>query len=384
MDEAASGPLEELKIVRRVVLVGGGTAGHVYPALAVAKAYQEAIPAVEILFFGTADGFEARLVPRSGYALSIVRSSPIMGQNMASKARALGSLSGATLRARRLLQRGGADLVIGLGGYASVPTLLAARTLGILTAIHECNASAGLANKMLGWVVDRVYLGFETAAHQFPARRTLVTGNPVRPDVAALALEPRRPATPGRPARILVTGGSQGSAFLNQHVPALLIRLASQSLGVEVIHQTGQRDDSGVPEAYRSGNVQATVVPFIDDMPGAYRWADMAITCAGAATLAELAIIGLPALLVPLSSAAHNHQVDNAAAFAQACGGSWVREDRWNPEELTPQIGALLRNQEPWIAAVEGVRRLAKPQAGRMLVADCEATIKSRRAAGAA
>ena len=276
------------RAARRVVLVGGGTAGHVYPALAIAKAYQQDVASLEVLFFGTGDGFEARLVPRYGYPLLVVRSTPLVGESLLGKARTVGSLGGAVIRARRMLIEAKPDLVIGFGGYASVPTMLAARSLRVPTAIHECNAVAGLANKMLGRFVDRVYLGFEAAAGQFQAGRALVTGNPVRPDVGALAARPHHPPSPGQPSRILVTGGSQGSPFLNRHVPALLSRLAAGGLTLEVLHQSGQTDCESVREAYRNAGLKASVIPFVDDMAEAYQWADFAIACSGAATLAEV------------------------------------------------------------------------------------------------
>ena len=258
--------------------------------------------------------------------------------------------------------------------------MLAARSLGVPTAIHECNAVAGLANKMLGRFVDRVYLGFEAAAEQFEAGRALVTGNPVRPDVGALAARPHHPPSPGQPSRILVTGGSQGSPFLNRHVPALLSRIAAGGLTLEVLHQSGQTDCEGVREAYRNAGLKASVTPFVDDMAEAYRWADFAIACSGAATLAEVAIVGLPVLLVPLSTAAKNHQVSNAAAFASVTGSCWLREDQWGLDALVGKIAGLFRHQAAWREASEGVRRFAKPDANRMLVADCEVIIKARRA----
>ena len=366
---------------RRVVLVGGGTAGHVYPALAIANGYQHDVASVDVLFFGAGDGFEAKLVPRYGYPLLVVRSTPIVGESLLGKARTVGNLGGAVVRARRMLIEAKPDLVIGFGGYASVPTMLAARSLRLPTAIHECNAFPGLANKLLGRFVDRVYLGFEAAAGQFQAGRALVTGNPVRPDVAGLAAQPHHPPLPGRPARILVTGGSAGSPFLNRNVSALLSHLAAEGLTLEVLHQSGEPECESVREAYRCAGLKASVTPFVDDMAEAYRWADFAIACSGAATLAEVAIVGLPVLLVPLSTAAKNHQVSNAAAFARVTGGCWMSEDHWAPDAVLGSIAGLLRDQDAWRKASEGVRRFARPDAHRVLVADCESIINGNRRA---
>jgi UDP-N-acetylglucosamine--N-acetylmuramyl-(pentapeptide) pyrophosphoryl-undecaprenol N-acetylglucosamine transferase len=376
---AASGFIPDQHVARRVVLVGGGTAGHVYPALAIANAFQQDSASVEVVFFGTGEGFEAKLVPRYGYPLIVVRTTPIVGESLLGKIRTVGGLGGAVMRARRMLTEARPDMVIGFGGYASVPTMLAARSLGVPTAIHECNVIAGLANRILGRVVDRVYLGFEAAAGQFPARRALVTGNPVRPDVGALAARPHCPPPPGRPARILVTGGSQGSSFLNRQVPTLLSRLAAQGRSVEVLHQCGETDCESVRAAYRDAGLKATVTPFIDEMADAYQWADFAIACSSAATLAEVAIIGLPIIVVPLSTAAKNHQVSNATAFAQVTGSYWLTEENWRPEALARKINTLLCDEAAWREASGGVHRFATPAANRMLVTDCKSIIKARR-----
>jgi UDP-N-acetylglucosamine--N-acetylmuramyl-(pentapeptide) pyrophosphoryl-undecaprenol N-acetylglucosamine transferase len=365
-------PGNGIQPVRRVVLAAGGTAGHVYPALAIASAYQCAVGSLEVMFLGTAEGFEARLVPRNGFPFSVVPCSPMVGRNLLGKAMTAGNLGGAIHRARRLLRSVRAELVIGLGGYPSVPVLIAARSLGLRTAIHECNAAPGMANKLLGRIVDRVYLGFEAATAQFRTERTLVTGNPVRADVAALAGEKRNPPGRGRPARIFVTGGSQGSAFLNREAPALLERLSKHDLMLEVRHQAGANEVESVRDAYRKAGLHAVVTPFVDDIAGAYRWADFAVSCAGAATLSELAIVALPALLVPLASAARNHQASNAAAFASLAGTCWIDEEAWRPEAVAAGIATLLSDQGQWLEASARLRRAAKPYAGRSLVEDCE------------
>jgi len=352
----------------------------VYPALAVAEDYRKQVSSLEASFFGTKDGFEAKLLPLHGYQLSVIKSTPVIGQSLFGKLRTVGGLGTAIMRARRILTEVKPDLIIGFGGYVSVPTMLAARSLGILTAIHESNAVAGLANRLLGRFVDRVYLGFESAAPQFHPGRTVVTGNPVRPDVRLLAAQRRDPPM-RQPFRILVTGGSQGSPFLNRQVPSLLNRLARLGLRVKIRHQSGPDDSDRVRMEYRRRGLQASVAAFLHDMAETYRWADLVVSCAGAATLAELATMGTPVLLVPLSKAAGNHQFSNAAAFAHVTGGWWQSEDRWNPDDWSTTIAGLLRDPAAWRRASEGVRRIAKPDASRMLVADCEKTIEHRNSA---
>src|SRR5262245_44450396 len=191
--------------------------------------------------------------------------------------------------------------------------------MGLRTVIHEANAVAGVADRFLGRLVDRVLLGFGEAAPAFPRRTTVLTGTPVRAAVRALAGARAEPRVPG-PVHVLVVGGSQGSAFLNAQVPGVVVRVAYRGLALEVRHQTGLGDPDPVRAAYQCGGVAADVQTSFDDVTAAYRWADLAIACAGAITLAELAIAGLPALLVPLATAALDYQRANARAFAAMTG----------------------------------------------------------------
>jgi UDP-N-acetylglucosamine--N-acetylmuramyl-(pentapeptide) pyrophosphoryl-undecaprenol N-acetylglucosamine transferase len=362
---------------RSVALVAGGTAGHVYPALAIADAYRGAIPGVRILFIGTTGGAEARLVPLHGYRLEPVPGSPLFGVGPRAKARALADVVRGTLVARRLLKAEGVQLVIGSGGYVTAGTLLAARSLGLFTAIHEANAQPGLTNRLLGRIVQRVYLGFEAAGTAFPVGRTVVSGTPIRSEVASLAARPKEiPAD--RCAHVLVMGGSLGSSFLNRRAPELMTQLVRRGVRLEVRHQAGDSNPASVRAAYRGAGVKADVCRFIDDVSEAYGWADFALTCAGAGTLAELAAVGLPSLLVPLSSASEDHQVANAKAFAETTGGAWVCEQAWHADELADQVVALLSDSNAWAAASARARRLARTAAAHDLVADCERCLIGR------
>jgi len=360
---------------RRVAIVGGGTAGHVYPALAVAAAYRQAVPEVDVLFIGAGDGFDARLVPRYGYRFHAVRGLPLYGVGVVAKLRAIQHVFAGTADARRVLRAHGTQLVIGFGGYATAGTMLAARRARLPTAIHEANVVAGLTNRLLGRCVERVYLGFDSAARAFPVRRTLVTGNPVRPELLALVDTQRHAPRPAeRPVRILVTGGSQGAQFLNRQVPPLLRQLRALGLRVDVRHQVGDWGADAVCVAYAQGGIEATVTAYIDDMAAAYGWADFAVTRAGAVTIAELGTAGLPALVVPLPTAAGDHQTANATAFA-AAGGWWVSEAAWSCAAEAERIAGLLRDPEAWMAASRRLRQLATPGAAAAVVADCEARL---------
>src|SRR5262245_10460196 len=305
---------------RRIAIACGGTAGHVFPALAVADAYRRLVPGVALVFVGPGDGFEARLVPARGHRLALVRAAPLVQAGPLAGIGALLVTARGTLQARHVLRRERVDLVLGLGNYACAPAIVAARTLGLPAVLHEANVVPGLANRMLGRVVDHVLLGFATTAAAFAAPTT-VTGTPITTEMNAA---PR--TAPAAPFRIVVVGGSGGSRFLDEHVPDLVARLARGGHAVDVWHRAAPGTTVAVTDAYARAGVSATVMGFVDDMAATYAAADLAIVSAGAVTLAELAAAGVPALVVPLASAALVYQVANARAFGAATGARWTRE----------------------------------------------------------
>jgi UDP-N-acetylglucosamine--N-acetylmuramyl-(pentapeptide) pyrophosphoryl-undecaprenol N-acetylglucosamine transferase len=341
--------------------------------LAIADVYQRTVAGVDVRFIGTPAGCEARLVPAYGYRFTMVQGAPWFGVGVGGRLHAARALCAGIVQARRLLRAQGTKLVIGLGGYASAGVLLAAWSLGIRTVIHEANMVPGLANRLLGRRADRVYLGFKAAGWAFLPDRTLVTGNPVRSEVAAVGNEKRRARHRVRqPVRLLVMGGSQGAPFLNRHVPDLLRQVAGHGLALEVRHQVGDDDPEPVRVKYAHAQIAASVTPYIADMADAYRWADFAIVRSGSGTIAELAACGLPALLVPLPTAAGDHQTVNAMAFAEAGGGWWVREADWQAQTQAARLAALLRDADTLAGIAEHARRLATPDAAQVLVTDCE------------
>jgi UDP-N-acetylglucosamine--N-acetylmuramyl-(pentapeptide) pyrophosphoryl-undecaprenol N-acetylglucosamine transferase len=367
---------------RRIAIAGGGTAGHVQPALAVAEAYRSALPDVDILFLGTPDGAESRLVPAHGYRLATVTAAPFFGVGTAGRLRSVTALMAGAVQARRVLRAEGSELVLGFGNFASAGALLGARTIGLRTVIHEANAVAGVANRLLGRLVDRVLLGFAEAAPAFPLRTTALTGTPVRAAVRALAGARAEPRAPG-PVRVLVVGGSQGSPFLNANVPGVVVRVARRGVPLEVRHQTGRGDPAQVRAAYQRGGVAADVQTSFDDVTAAYRWADLAIACAGAITLAELAIAALPALLVPLATAALDHQRANARAFAVVTGAWWTGEDAWDAAVAEERLAVLVASAGERRAAAARMAAAARPDAAHAVVAACESLLTATRAPAA-
>ena len=362
--------------IHKVVLAGGGTGGHVTPALALADAFRAQVPGCEVLFIGTPQGMEATLVPKRGWRIETVPGSRLVGGGLMAKVRGIRNLIDGVRAARKILQAEKPSLVIGVGGYASGAALLAARTLGIPTAVHESNAVAGLTNRVLGLFVDRVYLGFAAARGEFPRDSAMVSGNPVRPEIRVLGA--MRHAETGRARRLLVVGGSQGSEFLNTHVPGLVAHLREHGIDVEVRHQVGKLDPAPVDAAYTEAGVVHTVDTFIHDMAGAYAWADIAVTRSGSGTVAELAAAGLPALLVPFPFAAGDHQAANAKAFADTGAGLWVRQGDWNEARLGQALRELLTDPVRWQAASLAGRTMAGPDAATTVVNDCQQWLGSR------
>jgi UDP-N-acetylglucosamine--N-acetylmuramyl-(pentapeptide) pyrophosphoryl-undecaprenol N-acetylglucosamine transferase len=357
-----------------VAVAGGGTAGHVTSALAIMAAYQAACDA-DVYFIGCQGGFETRLVPAAGFQLAIIPGAPYARQNLYGKLASLVALVRGTLAARRLLKARRTELVIGLGGYASLGPVLAARSLGIRLAIHEANVFPGLANRVIGSLSQRVFVGWEQTNSAFRRSKIVVTGNPVRPGIARIANQPRENSARGAVRRILVMGGSGGSPFLNDNVPGLLARVRDLGVPIAVRHQTGEGGTERLIRDYQQRNIQARVDEFIDNMAEAYCETDYVITTAGALTLAELAMFGLPAFLVPLAAAANDHQMANAETFAKHAGGAWVSESAWDGELLANQMAATLGDSEALSAQSRRLRDMAKPNAAHALVEECEALL---------
>jgi len=367
-----------LSQLQKIVLAGGGTGGHVTPALALADAFRAQIPACEVLFIGTPQGMEATLVPKRGWRIETVPGSRLVGGGLLAKLRGVRNLVQGILAARAILKREKPSLVIGVGGYASGAALLAARILGIPTAVHESNAVPGLTNRVLGLFVDRVYLGFAAARGEFPRDSAVVSGNPVRPEIRLVGGQRGREALVEHAPHVLVVGGSQGSEFLNEHVPGLLAALHELGVTVEVRHQVGKLDGAAVDARYTDHGLAHAVEPFIDDMAAAYAWADFAITRSGSGTVAGLAAAGLPALLVPFPHAAGDHQAANAKAFATAGAGAWVRQAEWNEARLAQNLKELLTNPMKWQAASQAARVMAGRDAALAVVEDCQEWLGAR------
>lgn len=358
---------------RSIALVAGGTAGHVRAALAVGEAYRRLRPDVQIAYIGARHGYgqERHLVPAASEDLALIDARPVAGQGVLGAIRAANSLLVGLAEARQIYRRNGTQLVIGFGSYATPPAVLAAASLGLVTAIHEANIAPGRANRFLGRFSTQIFVTFDDVGVFHAPDRVMVVGQPVDADIATL-VEVRRspPDLAKRHARIVVTGGGLGSRFLNREACHVLALLRARGLDLTVVHQTGTSERSAVAEAYAKAAVPAEVVAYLDDIAAHFRWADFVISTAGAGTLAELALAGLPALVVPLGWAADDHQTANARYYANSGGVLQVAEQDWDADQVASEISWLLRDRNAWTRFSMAQRQLARPGAA-MAIAEC-------------
>jgi UDP-N-acetylglucosamine--N-acetylmuramyl-(pentapeptide) pyrophosphoryl-undecaprenol N-acetylglucosamine transferase len=359
-------------MIERIILAGGGTGGHLFPGIAVMEELRRREPELEVLFVGTARGIETKVVPQLGERLSCLDVKPLKGRTPGQLVKGLMALPQAGVEAARLVRQFRPNLVLGVGGYAAGPMVLAARTLGVKTALLEQNAHVGLTNRLLARVVGRAYLSFEETAPLFPQSAARVFGNPVRRSFVAAGTMARVDPLgfEMRARRVLVVGGSQGAKVLNELVPEALAQARVAELGIEVVHQTGHAMVDSVRAHYARLGLNATVTPFIDDMARAYASAALVIGRAGATSLAEICAVGRPSLLIPFPFAADDHQWHNARALEVRGASVAVREQGLTAAQLAEQVGALLRDPERRRAMADAARGMGRPDAAAAIVDD--------------
>ena len=355
----------------KLLLAGGGTGGHLFPAIALAEQFKLEEPQGEVLFVGTEQGLEARMLPELGWPLEMIVMSGWAGRGFLDKFKVAGQLVKSLGQARKILQRFGPDVVIGVGGYASVPTLLAAKTLAIPYLVHEQNAWPGLANRLLGRWAKRVCLSFDDADRAFHRSATVLTGNPVRAAMEAC------PNLDDQKTCLLVFGGSQGAQAINRAIVAALPLFAEWRGKLEVIHQSGEHGYEETLQGYRDNDWQdAEVTPFIKDMASAYARATLIVCRAGATTLAELTACGRPAILVPYPHAAAGHQSTNARAMAAKGAAMTLEEADLTPERLASLINGLLHDRTSIRTMAAAARGLARRGASARLLQECRAVLE--------
>ena len=353
----------------RAILAGGGTGGHVIPALAIAQELQKRYSA-EVLFIGTARGIENRLVPAAGFPLRLVQVGALNKVSLKTRLKTLFDLPRAVWDARGILAEFRPDVVIGVGGYASGPAMLAAVLKRIPTLAFEPNVVPGFANRMVARMVSGAAVHFEETAQYFP--RAEVTGVPVREaffEIAGKATANDRPT-------LLVFGGSQGANAINQAMLQCLLELMKQVPNIHIIHQTGERDYNDAQAAYRQAGSSAEVYPFITDMPAFFARADLVLCRSGASTVAEITAAGKPAVFVPFPRAADDHQRVNAQALERAGAAVVAEETKLERVWLADTIAALLGDPGRLQRMSEAARKLAHPNAAR------DITVMAARLAG--
>jgi UDP-N-acetylglucosamine--N-acetylmuramyl-(pentapeptide) pyrophosphoryl-undecaprenol N-acetylglucosamine transferase len=349
----------------RVLIAGGGTGGHLYPGIAVAEELRRRDAATEVSFVGTARGLESRVVPALGYPLDVIRSAGLKGKALGALARGLALLPLSAVDAWRVISRRRPDVVVGVGGYSSGPVLLLAAMRRIPTLLMEQNTAPGFTNRTLARWVGAAAVSYEETLRYFP-RIGVLTGNPVRREFLDRA---GRDAPPGDGrTHVLIVGGSQGARAVNDAMLAAAPALAAHAAALTITHQTGERDLARVRDGYVAAGCVAVAEPFFHDMHARMTAADVVVSRAGASTLAELTILGKPMVLVPLPSAADDHQRKNAATLAGAGAAEVIEERELDGTRMATTVLALVADASRRQRMASAARALGRPDAAARVV----------------
>lgn len=346
----------------KLLIAGGGTGGHVIPAIAIAREWLSRGKEREAVLVGTERGLEMKLVPQAGLPLETLRVAGLKGKGGATLVKNLAMLVLAMLDARRVLHKHNPVVAFGVGGYAAGPMMLATWFSGIPNVIFEPNAEPGLTNKLLAKLSKRIATGYEISAHAW-GKKAVLTGCPVRPEFFSIA-----PRKLKKPFRLLVTGGSQGALPINRTFVDSMDRLAVRKNDLSIVHQTGERDYNAVRTAYARREINAEVVPFLTNMAERFASADVIVCRAGAITAAEIAAAGRAAIFIPFGAATDSHQLRNAQEMQRAGAGRLISEKELTAERLTNEIFSLLDQPEQIEKQSAAARALARPSAARDIV----------------
>jgi UDP-N-acetylglucosamine--N-acetylmuramyl-(pentapeptide) pyrophosphoryl-undecaprenol N-acetylglucosamine transferase len=356
--------------VIRLLIAGGGTGGHLFPGIALAEEFATRHPQNRVLFVGTAKGLEATVVPREGFEIELIEVEGIKRRGLLALLRALWMVPRAVVQSMRILRRWKPDVVVGVGGYASGPVVLAAWLLRIPTAIQEQNALPGITNRVLGRFARCIFTAFEAAERSFPRRKVHLLGNPIRRALMDNYLVGGAPEA-GRRPMLFVTGGSQGAHALNLRMVEAAAQLGDLKERIQIVHQTGEKDRDEVDGKYRALGFPAEVHAFIREMAQAYLRADLVVCRAGAATLAELTVSRKPAILVPYPHAADNHQELNAKEMVDAGAAVMIREADLTADRLAQEIRAILGDADRRKRMERASGLLGRPEAAREIADLC-------------
>jgi UDP-N-acetylglucosamine--N-acetylmuramyl-(pentapeptide) pyrophosphoryl-undecaprenol N-acetylglucosamine transferase len=350
-----------------LMIAGGGTGGHIYPAIAIAREYLSRDPERRAIFVGTEKGLEKTIVPKAGFPLEFIDVGGLKGKGGLDLIRNILRVPKGLIQAFRLVGKHQPSVVLGVGGYSSGPVLLAARLRGVPTIIHEANAFPGLANRAVAKFVTAVAVAFADALPRLKRPDGVVTGNPIRKEFFE-AQKPGQGAT-GNRQRLLIFGGSQGSRILNDTMTGALLFLSRLRDSLEIVHQTGPNEHEKVQKAYReSAFAGATVVPYLDPIVDQMAAADLVVSRAGAMTIGELSAIGRAAILVPFAAATNNHQELNARVVERAGGAVVITESELSPEKLAAAITGIVSDPKRAESMGAASKTLALPAATKNIV----------------
>jgi UDP-N-acetylglucosamine--N-acetylmuramyl-(pentapeptide) pyrophosphoryl-undecaprenol N-acetylglucosamine transferase len=350
-----------------LMIAGGGTGGHIYPAIAIAQEWTRRGPRRRVVFVGTEYGLEKTIVPKAGYPIEFISAGGLKGKGGLDLVRNLARLPLGLTQALKVVGKHHPSVVLGVGGYSSGPVLVAARLRGRPTAIHEANAFPGLTNRILGKFVTAVAVAFEEAGQRLKRKDAVTTGNPIRKEF--FEAHDQRPTTNDQRKRLLIFGGSQGSHVINEAMSGALLFLARLKDRMQIVHQTGPKELDQVREAYRTSAFPDTrVVPYLDPIVTEIAAADLVVSRAGAMTIGELAAVGRSAILIPFAAATNNHQELNARVVERAGGAIVITEPELTPERLALAIAEIINDPDRAARMGAAARSLAAPEATKTIV----------------
>ena len=352
----------------RLIVAGGGTGGHLFPGLAVAREFRRRNGDIRILFVGSRWGIESRVIPETEFPIELLPIRGLKGRGLKGMLEALYGIPVSLWRSRAIIRSFDPQCIIGLGGYASGPLLLAGVARRIRCAVLEQNLRPGFTNRILGRLVDRIFTSFRESVAYFPAAKVVLTGTPVRWRTLPEVDREER-------FHLLVFGGSAGAHRINEAVLGALALLGAATAGIRVTHQTGRADEESVRKGYEELPCEAEVLPFIDRMDAAYATADLVICRAGASTLSELTVFGKPAVLIPYPYAAHDHQRLNALALEEAGAADVIVEQELTSPGLAETIRALLGDAARREAMGRAAALLGRGDAAERIVDECHALV---------
>jgi len=350
-----------------IAIAGGGTGGHLFPGIAVAEAVKEMNPKNQILFLGTDRPLELKILSQTPYNHTIIPAGGLKNLTLKTKIQSLLQIPLGILKAIRMYHEFNPHIVLGVGGYVSAPCVLAANLMGIPVVIQEQNSIPGLANRMLAKTADRIYVSFPQTITWFRANKTVYTGNPVRKSIVETSRKQTRQTH--KKFTVFIVGGSQGASPINKSLVDALAHLDDQQ--ISFIHQSGSDDEAMLTHAYKQKNIQADVRAFFHDMMTPYEQSDLIICRAGATTVAELSILGKPAIIIPFPHAADDHQVKNAQAVVDAGGAEMIVENQLSGYLLADRIRFFANNPGALETMHHKSLAFARPFAAQQIARDC-------------